>query len=101
MTTLLAVGVGILIGCSPIGNTRITEISINKLLKKILKLIDPVISDQRFWRTLGHKNPNKMPMYEQRKDMGSSIVGQKYKHCNLDKLELPSSPNNVKHIIND
>lgn len=28
------------------------EISINKLLKKILKLIDPVISDQRFWKIL-------------------------------------------------
>jgi hypothetical protein len=30
-----------------------SEISINKFLKKILKLIDPVISDQRFWRILG------------------------------------------------
>lgn len=30
-----------------------TEISINKFLKKILKLIDPVISDQRFWRLVG------------------------------------------------
>ena len=29
------------------------ETSINKFLKKILKLIDPVISDQRFWRILG------------------------------------------------
>ena len=29
-----------------------SEISINKSLKKILKLIDSVISDQRFWRTL-------------------------------------------------
>jgi hypothetical protein len=28
------------------------EISINKFLKKILKLIDPVISDQRFWRVI-------------------------------------------------
>ena len=28
------------------------EISINKFLKKILKLIDPVISDQRFWRII-------------------------------------------------
>jgi len=27
-----------------------SEISINKFLEKILKLIDPVISDQRFWR---------------------------------------------------
>jgi len=30
-----------------------SEISINKFLKKILKLIDPVISDPRFWRILG------------------------------------------------
>jgi hypothetical protein len=29
-----------------------SEISINKFLKKILNLIDPVISDQRFWRIL-------------------------------------------------
>ena len=51
-------------------------------------------------RSLGQKNPNKMSMYEQGKDMGSSIVGQKYKHCNPNKPELPSSPDNVKHIIN-
>ena len=51
-------------------------------------------------RMLGHKNPNKMSMYEQGKDMGSSIVGQKHKHCNPNKPELPSSPDNVKHIIN-
>ena len=28
------------------------EISINKFIKKILKLIDPIISDQRFWRLI-------------------------------------------------
>ena len=28
------------------------EISINKLLKRLLEIIDPVISDQRFWRIL-------------------------------------------------
>ena len=55
-------------------------------------------ADER--RRLGQKNPNKMTMYEQGKNMGSSIVGQKYKHCNPDKPELPSSPDNVKHIIN-
>ena len=55
-------------------------------------------ADQR--RILGQKNPNKMSMYEQGKDMGSSIVGQKHKHCNPNKPELPSSPDNVKHIIN-
>lgn len=55
-------------------------------------------ADQR--RILEHKNPNKISMYEQGKDMGSSIVGQKHKHCNPNKPELPSSSNNVKHIIN-
>ena len=29
-----------------------SEISINKILKKIVNLIDPIISDQRFWRIL-------------------------------------------------
>ena len=51
-------------------------------------------------KILGHKNPNKMPMYKQGKKMGSSIVAQKHKHCNPNKPELPSSPDNVKHIIN-
>ena len=32
--------------------TDSSEISIDKFLKKILKLIDSVISDQRFWRIL-------------------------------------------------
>ena len=32
--------------------------------------------------------------------MGSSIVGQKHKHCNPNKPELPSSSDNVKHVIN-
>jgi hypothetical protein len=55
-------------------------------------------ADQR--KSLGHKNPNKMSMYEQGKKMGYSIVAQKHKHCNPSKPELPSSPDNVKHIIN-
>ena len=37
-------------------------------------------ADQR--RILGHKNPNKMSMDEQGKEMGSLIVAQKHKHCN-------------------
>ncbi len=41
-----------------------------------------------------------MSMYEQSKDMGFSIVAQKHKHCNPNKRELPSSPENVKHIVN-
>ena len=55
-------------------------------------------ADQR--KNLGHKNPNKMSMYDQGKKMGFSIVAQKHKHCNPTKPELPSSPDNVKHIIN-
>ena len=55
-------------------------------------------ADQR--RILGHKNPNKISIYEQGKDMGSSIVGQKHKHWNPNKPELLSSSDNVKHIIN-
>ena len=55
-------------------------------------------ADQR--KMLGHRNPNKISMYEQGKDMGSSIVDQKHKHCNPNKPELPSSPDTVKHIVN-
>ena len=55
-------------------------------------------ADER--RRLGQKNPNKMSMYEQGKNMGYSIVSKKYKHCNPNKTELSSSPANVKHIIN-
>ena len=55
-------------------------------------------ADQR--RILGHKNPNKISVYEQVKNIGSSIVGKKHKHCNPNKPELPSSSDNVKHIIN-
>ena len=36
------------------------EISINKFLKKILKLIDPVISDQRFWRIISESEKSEL-----------------------------------------
>jgi hypothetical protein len=40
-------------------DSNYTEISSNKFLKKILKLTDPVISDQRFWRILAEfEKPN-------------------------------------------
>ena len=66
-----------------------------------LLVSDKTLQDQaNERRRLGQKNPNKMSMYEQGKAMGSSIVGQKYKHCNPNKPELPSSPDNVKHIVN-
>ncbi len=41
------------------------EISINKFFKKILKLVDPVISDQRFWRILAElEKPNNFNMIQ-------------------------------------
>jgi hypothetical protein len=51
-------------------------------------------------RRLGQSNPDKQSMYEQGKNLGSSVVKQKHKHCNPNKVELPSSADNVKHIIN-
>ena len=39
-------------------------------------------------------------MDEQGKDIGSSIVGRKHKHCNPNKSELLSSFHNIKHVIN-
>ena len=51
-------------------------------------------------KRLGHKNTKKVSMYEQGKQMGCSIVSQKHKHCDPNKPELPSSPDNVKHIVN-
>ena len=50
-----------------------TEISINKFLKKTLKLIDPVISDQRFWRILVElEKPHKFPMIQPTNQLPSS-----------------------------
>lgn len=39
-------------------------------------------------------------MYEQGKNTGSSIVYQKYRYCNPNKLELPSSFDTVKYVVN-
>ena len=55
-------------------------------------------ADQR--RSLGHRNPNPISMSDQGKRTGFSIVGQKHKHCDPTKNELPSSPSNVKHVVN-
>lgn len=38
-------------------------------------------------------------MYEQGKKTGLDIVSQKHKHCDPTIPYLPSSPDNVKHII--
>ena len=86
---------GMLSGVSNSLNEQYTEVDV-KLLVSDKTLQDQ--ADER--RILGHKNPNKMSMYEQGKATGSSIVVQKHKHCNPNKPELPSSPDNVKHIVN-
>ena len=86
---------GLLSGESNTLNEQYTDVDVKHLMSdKTLKYQ----ADKR--RILGHKNPNKISMYEQGKNMGSSIVAQKYKHCNSNKPELPSSCYNVKHIIN-
>jgi len=51
-------------------------------------------------RSLGHKNPNPLSMNEQGEGTGCSIIVQKYKHCDSNIFERPSSPENVKHIVN-
>jgi hypothetical protein len=86
---------GMLSGESNSLNEHYTDVDA-KLLVSDKTLQDQ--ADQR--RILGHKNPNKMSMYEEGKEMGSSIVAQKHKHCNPNKPELPSSPDTVKHIVN-
>ena len=51
-------------------------------------------------RSLGHRNPNPLSMYEQGEGTGYSIIVQKSKHCDSNIIERPSSPENVKHIVN-
>ena len=51
-------------------------------------------------KRLGQSNPNKITMYQQGKNLGSSVVKQKHKHCVPGNPALPSSADNVKHIIN-
>jgi hypothetical protein len=51
-------------------------------------------------KNLGRKNPDPLSMYEQDETSGSSIISQKFKHCDSSKVERPSSPKNVKHIVN-
>ena len=53
-----------------------SEISINKFLKKILKLIDPVISDQRFWRVLSeYGKPIKSELPDLSEVRSTNILG--------------------------
>jgi hypothetical protein len=39
-------------------------------------------------------------MYEQGETTGYSIIVQKSKHCDSSIVKRPSSPENVKHIVN-
>lgn len=40
-------------------------------------------------KILGHKNPNKISIYQQGKNTDIWIIAQKYKDCNLNKHQLP------------
>ena len=49
------------------------EISINKFFKKILKVVDPVISDQRFWRILAElEKPHNFNIIQTTNELTSS-----------------------------
>jgi len=53
------------------------EISINKLLKRLLEIIDPVISDQRFWRILSKfGKPIKSELPDLSEVQSSNILGK-------------------------
>jgi hypothetical protein len=56
------------------------EISLNKFLKKILKLIDPVISNQRFWRLISEsQKPMSGPSEVQSTDLAQNALDKKAK----------------------
>ena len=53
------------------------EISINKLLKRLLEIIDPVISDQRFWRILSEfGKPIKSELPDLSEFQSTNILGK-------------------------
>ena len=57
--------------------TDYSEISINKFLKKILELIDPVISDQRLWRILSEfGKPIKSELPDLSKFVSTDMIGR-------------------------
>lgn len=86
---------GILNGESDTLNEQYTEVDSKVLVS------DKTLQDQANERKhLGQGNPTKPTMAEQGENTGISIVNQKYKHCDPTKAELPSSPDNVKHIVN-
>lgn len=86
---------GLLSGESNTLNEQNTDIDVKLLVS------DTTLQYQADMRkNLEQKKPTKQSMYDQGRNMGLSIVEQKHKHCNPNKPELPSSFDNVKHIIN-
>lgn len=87
--------IGILSGDSNTLNGEFTDIDAKLLVS------DSTLQFQATERQLsGQRNPNRISMQEQGQNTGASVVAQKFKHCNPNKVELPSSSKNVKHIIN-
>jgi len=86
---------GLLSGDSTTLNEQYTDVD-----AKVLVSDETLQSQANQRKKYERKNLDKMSMYEQSENLGISMVGQKYKHCNIDKVELPSGPHNVKHIVN-
>jgi hypothetical protein len=86
---------GLLSGESDTLNEEFTDLD-----AKILVSDKTLQSQANERKRLGLKNPNPVSMYQQGKNTGYSIILQKSKHCNPNMVELPSSPKNVKHIVN-
>lgn len=66
-----------------------------------LPVSDDTLQHQADERKLfGRKNPQNIGIEQQGKNLGSSAVRQKHRICDSNKPQLPSSAENVVHIIN-
>lgn len=86
---------GLLSGERDTLNQEFTDLDVKVLISE--KTLQHQANERR---SLGHRNPNPLSMYEQGKGTGYSIIVQKSKHCDSSIVERPSSPENVKHIVN-